>query len=326
MSLTISKTNRGYFFIKKDGTQVKKIIDNKILNYIKRLTIPPAYKRVRIFYCENNIPKILYTGIDSKGRLQRIYSSEHRKKQDKLKLCKLYYLSTHMDDIKKKINKGICQIKLTQNKVICMVLKLMLICYFRLGNMKYFRLYHSIGTISIQKKHIKINKNGILHIKFPGKKGIINYCKVENKTFIKELINIMDGLNNNEFIFKYLDNGVKVPIRAIDVNYWLNSFNKNITSKLFRSYSANIFFIDYVNKFNKPERMDKKVRNRVTISAIKTISERIHNSSKIFKKNYLNSDLLDMYINKPDNFSTMFINGKSSKINFEKYIKVKCNI
>ena len=63
------------------------ITDMKILNYIKSLVIPPAYDDVTIFYEKS--PKILFQGFDNKGRLQQIYSANHKKESSKKKFCHL---------------------------------------------------------------------------------------------------------------------------------------------------------------------------------------------------------------------------------------------
>jgi len=55
-------------------SQGKAVVEPEILEYIRKLAIPPNYKDVTIFYLKEGEPKILYQGYDSKDRLQRIYS------------------------------------------------------------------------------------------------------------------------------------------------------------------------------------------------------------------------------------------------------------
>lgn len=333
MVLVIVKTPNGYYTTSgttSGTTDLKlknKVTDKSILEYIKKLAIPPAYTHVKINYCKKGMPKILYMGIDTKGRLQRIYSPVHNKKVSKQKLCDLYYLSRKMSDINHKINETIRQTKLTQNKCICLALKMMICCYFRLGNMKYYRLYGSTGTISIKKKHIKINKEGIMTINFKGKKGVVNNCIINNKSYVCEVKKLIKDKQSEDFVFSYLDHGIRRNIKAIDVNYWLQKFDRHITTKMFRTYNSNIFFLDYVKSYNNPKKLDKSIRNKVVISAVKNISEKIHNTPKVLKRSYLDTSLIEMYINEPAKFSKLFFeNNNTIRTNFENYILKQCKI
>ena len=65
-----------YTFVDYKNNEVK---DPEVLEYIKKLVIPPNYKEVKIFYEKKGQPKILYQGFDSKRRLQRIYSESWNK-------------------------------------------------------------------------------------------------------------------------------------------------------------------------------------------------------------------------------------------------------
>ena len=82
------------------------ITDPNILYYIKSLTIPPAYKNVKIYYYDkNSMKKILYEGTDSKGRKQVIYSPEWVKLQEKKKFATLLEFSKSINKINSTIKK-----------------------------------------------------------------------------------------------------------------------------------------------------------------------------------------------------------------------------
>ena len=137
----------------------KPIADKAIAEYVKNLVIPPAYKNVRIYY-ENN-PKILYDGIDAKGRLQQIYSKKWRTAADKQKFKKLIKFGKDLPIIFGNIYKHIFDKNNTQNKCIAIILKIVSVCYFRIGNHKYEKLYESHGISTIKKHHIYERPNAV---------------------------------------------------------------------------------------------------------------------------------------------------------------------
>jgi DNA topoisomerase-1 len=129
------------------------ITDHKIIKYVKSLVIPPAYKNVKIYYSTNNeIPKILYEGFDSKNRKQVIYSKEWCAAKENEKFKNLIEFSKMIPSITKTIDKFLLSQKLSKNKTISIILKLIIECGFRIGNKKYLQLYDSYGISNIKKK------------------------------------------------------------------------------------------------------------------------------------------------------------------------------
>ena len=81
---TINKDKKLFKYTDKDGKIVR---DKKILDYIEKLRIPPAYRDCEIFYdTAGKVLKMLFWGFDDAGRKQQIYSKEWRAKADKNKL------------------------------------------------------------------------------------------------------------------------------------------------------------------------------------------------------------------------------------------------
>ena len=144
-----------------------KIKDKQILEYINKLRIPPAYDNVVIFYEKN--PKILFTGIDSKGRKQYIYGPNWCKYRSKSKFKAVLSFAEKLPKIKSDIEKYLKSSKFTFNKTMAMILRLVMSCYFRIGNKKYEKLYGSYGVVTMKIKHLTFRKDGI-YVKFVGKK------------------------------------------------------------------------------------------------------------------------------------------------------------
>ena len=113
----------------------KQVTDKTVLEYINKLMIPPAYDNVSIFY--EKAPKILFEGYDSKGRLQQIYSKLHKKKAAHKKFCNLMEFGKVLPKIKYDLKKNIDTPKLTKNKIISLIIQIIIICGFRIGNIKY---------------------------------------------------------------------------------------------------------------------------------------------------------------------------------------------
>lgn len=340
-----NKNDKFIFSILDKSGNILNIKNNKeILEYIDKLVIPPAYNNVSIFYEKN--PKILFEGYDDKGRKQQIYSQNHKKKAFRKKFCHLVKFGELLPQILKDIDKNLKSKEFTKNKIIAIILKIVMKCGFRLGNLKYQKLYNSFGISNILVKHIKfkkikfkksinsneyVNKDGI-NIKFIGKKGVINECDIGNPDIIDTIKKLIQNKNKNDYVFKYnkidiVDNkkiSKNEVIKCIDINNWLKSYDINITSKLFRTFDTNILFIELMQQKEDPERLPINKRKKNIVEVMKLISNQINNTPTIAKKEYLHEDLWSIYLEHPKKYKKLFHDCNAMKC-FLNFLHIYCN-
>ena len=314
-------------YIFRDSRDVE-VVDREVLDYISKLVIPPNYSDVKIFYQKMGQPKILYQGYDSKMRLQRIYSEAWKKKAVRRKYCELLNFAEHIKNIRNAVREEMSGVLLTKKKCIAMIISMVMVCYFRIGNKRYQELYGSFGAMNIHKRHIsfKVDDKGgeYMHVEFSGKKGVLNTCAIYDRDLITEVRKVLAHRDDDEMVFQWLDHGIKVPVRAIDINFWLASFDPVITSKDFRTYDANIFLIIYLRSHKDPDKMTLNARKKIVVNAMKEISEKIHNTPAVLKKNYTAGGIVDMYVNEPTRFKRYFVNDKSPRAAFVGYLRDYC--
>lgn len=312
----IDEKKKIYKYVDKQGNEIK---DKKILDYINigLKPIPPAYNNVRIYYEKS--PKILFDGIDANGRLQQIYSAKWQAVANKIKFKALIDFGRKLPVMEMMMFKNIKSPKLTKNKVISIILQIVKYCGFRVGQLKYQKLYGSIGLSTLMKKHLtfkntnKSNNGKELHIKFLGKKGVQNDCVVTDILIIEEMEKIANNKTPNDFLFVYDDEitNEKKLITAIDINNWLKFYNPEFTSKFFRTYAVNDMFIN-IMKSTKPSSMTLNQRKKKITEIIKDLSETINNTPAICKKAYLLPELIALYIDHPRKYESILIKKSGS--------------
>ena len=282
----------------------KPVTDKKVLEYIKKLTIPPAYKNVTIFYEKS--PKILFEGFDDKGRKQQIYSPEHKKKAARKKFCHLLDFGAVLPKIEADLKKHMKNPKPKKDKIIALIIKIIMICGFRVGQIKYQKLYNSFGISVILKKHVNMQGKNML-ISFIGKKGVLNECVIKDKELITEVNKLLEGKKADDYVFKYKFDREWHVIKAIEINKWLKNYHEHVTSKMFRTFDTNILFIEYMRKHAiDPAKLSDKARKKMSNDALKVISCQINNTPAICRKEYLYIELLNLFLDKPKQFKKYF--------------------
>lgn len=298
---SISKYEKVFEYYNENG---KKIEDPKILEYIKSLKIPPNYLNVEINLDKN--AKIHAIGYDNKNRRQYIYNKKFIEKNMRKRICNMKHFGKALPRIINDVERMLNEKGFTKNKTIATIINLIINCNFRIGNPLNEEKYNSYGISTITKKHVDINGNKI-KIDFIGKKGVRNVCHFRDKKISQIVKELLDEKSNKEHIFTYEDDGEKIDIKANDVNDFLKKY-ANITTKDFRTWYANIYFIDEIMKFSDiPDKISERKKN--IKQAVEITSQKLHHTPAICKKKYIVVDMLDLYIKHPIKFKKLITNN-----------------
>ena len=279
---------------------------------IKNLYIAPAYDKVKINLNKND--KVLAIGIDERGRKQYTYNPNYVQKANDNKYKKLIEFGNNYESIMKRINKDMISFEDSKKKQIAMILKMMDECNFRVGNEKYAKENNSFGVCTLENQHIKVGKESVT-VDFIGKEGVRNTCRVKNKRLIKNLKTRKKLLGKKDRIFSYRSNSKYYNVNAPDVNNYLKQFG-DFSAKNFRTWTANT---DLIKELLKPSKNFKKHLNE----CIKVVASKMHHTPGICKKNYINKELMEIYVQENDRFRYYFKNNNKDNIaeDFIKFLK-----
>lgn len=279
---------------------------------IKSLYIAPAYDKVKINMNKND--KVLAIGVDERGRKQYTYNPNYVQKANDNKYKKLIEFGNNYQCIMKRVNKDMISFEDSKKKQIAMILKMMDECNFRVGNEKYAKENNSFGVCTLENQHIKVGNDSVT-VDFIGKEGVRNKCRVKNKRLIKNLRTRKKLLGKKDRIFSYRSNSKYYNVNAPDVNTYLKQFG-NFSAKNFRTWTANT---DLIKELLKSFTNLKKHLSE----SVKVVASKMHHTPGICKKNYINKELMDMYLEQNDRFRYYFKNNNKDNIaeDFIKFLK-----
>ena len=275
---TKRKNNYTHTYTDKKGKSIKKPKLN--------IYIAPAYRDVKINLNPN--AKVLAIGKDDRDRPQYIYNPKQVKKRCNSKFKKLINFGKNYDKITRHIEQDFSKRGESKNKQIAMILKIIMDCNFRIGNDRYTRDNNSFGVSTLTCKHVKRKKNLVL-IDFIGKKGVRNTCVVKNKKIRNNLLTQKKKKQSDDRIFVH--DGVE--IKSTDVNEYLKRLG-NYTTKNFRTWGANTELIRSLLDDNDLS------------ESVDMVAQKLHHTSAICKKNYIDPKLIQFYERNEKKFKTYF--------------------
>ena len=297
------KGNKYIFFDKKN----KRINNQKSIDSsLEGVYIPPAYDNVKINL--NKKAKVLAIGYDEKGRAQYVYNKKFTKKMKKKKFNDLYLFGLQYNKILKDINRNIKLNEDNKLKHVCMILKLIIDCNFRVGNDEYMKKNNSYGVSTLKNKHVLVKGDSVT-IDFIGKKSVRNVCRVKDKTVKRHLKKNKKTMKNTARIFTV--DGINIS--SNDVNQYIKQFG-DFSSKDFRTWSANIKLIEYLSKSNKDEGVDKGIKECIT-----EVAGKLHHTPEVCKKNYIFTELIEFYKKDKTTFNSYFRNNINKQ--FTQFLK-----
>jgi DNA topoisomerase-1 len=282
-----------------------KITNHATIEYIKSLKIPPAYENVKINLDRNS--KLLVTGYDVKGKKQYLYNPIWVEMRSIKKFCNMIDFGNKLPKIEKDIHKLLELRGYPKEKLVAIIIKIITLCHFRIGNSIGKDVYESYGVSTLNKSHFTPSSNmKSFTIDFRGKKGVQNKCTLKDRQLIEILSDLKNrAKNKNEQIFFYIEDGKRYPINSCDVNNFLKTYG-NFTTKDFRTWHANIYFIEEMAKVGT---ISENItdRKRVVRENIQYVAEKLHHTVAISKKKYINPDLINMYIEDPRKFDKIVL-------------------
>lgn len=323
MNIERKKKGKNFIYIKR-GNIIK---DPKLLDRIKKLVIPPAWRNV--FIADKSNDKIQCIGLDDKDRKQYRYHPDYIIEQTNYKYyrCLIDFgknISIIRDDVQKILRKRCWNLEKLTAFIIYIIDK----CHLRIGNEKYKDENESYGITTLEKRHIKIRTNSV-SFDFIGKKGVENSCKLTDKTLVnlfKSLYKEFEHEENESFFKYYGHNGNIYTITSVHINDFLKQYG-NYSAKIFRTWSANELIIKYLYNLANELYNNQDIeinsldslsdRNCIIIvnKCIDMVSNKLNNTRAICKKSYICNDIFDDFKSTPDDFIKKIKSLSKKKMN-----------
>jgi DNA topoisomerase-1 len=289
MNDNIYKKNNHFYYIKSK----ERVTDVSTLQRLQSIKVPPAWKNVR--YASSKKSHIQVYGTDSGGKKQYILSSEWITRSTTLKYLRMKRFMQNLPMFKKKIVLPQRITSINKTIIVHLMFHLLMETHIRVGNEIYAEQNKTYGLTTLRQKHIL--KNGEhFYLKFIGKSGIKHSIQVPSE--YTHIISMLKDSSENKNTPFFMCNGQR--IHSDELNTYLKEhMGKEYTCKDFRTYSANILFINSFLKKCKHSQNPKKV----ILESIDESARLLGHTRNISKKSYISSQLLDYCLNSFDSAS-----------------------
>jgi DNA topoisomerase-1 len=282
------RAGKNFTYIDPDGNTVR---DEKTLERVRSLAIPPAYKDVWI--CPLTNGHLQATGIDDRGRKQYRYHPRWRQVRDETKYARMMAFGEALPKVRQRTREDLAKPGLSRERVLATIVQLLEKTLIRVGNEEYSKTNKSYGLTTLRNRHVDVEGSHIT-FEFKGKSGVHHTIDLQDR----RLARIMEKLQDlpGQELFQWVDeSGVRHTIDSSDVNEYLKEISgQDFTAKDFRTWAGTVLAALALQEFETFDSETQAKKN--VVAAIENVSERLGNTPTVCRKCYVHPAVLDSYL------------------------------
>lgn len=280
------KKGSGFSYV-FEGVRVK---DEEILTRIRKLVIPPAWRRVWICPFDNG--HIQATGYDVRNRKQYRYHSLWSVVRSETKFHRLAEFGKVLPDLRLQVEKDLQIRELNQQKVIATIISLMERTCIRIGNEDYNKLYGSHGITTLKDNHVRIQGSEI-KFSFIGKKGVAHTVSLRNARLARMVKQCRD-IPGKELFQYYDEEGRRHSVDSGMVNDYIKTATAgDFTAKDFRTWAGSLGLLQSLRAIGNSITVTDCKRN--IVRALDEVSAKLGNTRTVCRKYYVHPGLIALY-------------------------------
>jgi len=232
--ITRRRAGKGWAYRDPSGKLIRDPAERARLNAI---ALPPAYRRA--WFCPFANGHILATGFDEAGRKQYRYHPDYRGAQECAKYDACAVFGRLLPRIRKRVDADLAQPRVTRERALAAVVRLLDLSAIRVGNEQYARTNESYGATTLRADHAEVNARRIV-LAFTGKGGKEWELSLADARLARAVQRMQDLGSEDDRLFRYADaEGAVRPVSSADVNAYLReTMGEDFSAKDFRTFHA----------------------------------------------------------------------------------------
>jgi DNA topoisomerase I len=281
------KCGKGFTYLSPTGARV---IDRVLISRVKKLAIPPAWRDVWIApHPESHIQA---TGRDNLGRKQYIYHSVWQELRNQTKFDRMIEFGRTLSRIREQVERNLSTRKMSKERAVAFVIRLLDITRLRIGNPEYARLNNSYGLTTLLDEHVEV-RGARIRFNFPGKGRKQIVLDIHDRR-LAALAKKYQELPGQELVQYVDETGTFQTVGSADVNAFLKEITgEEFTAKDFRTWGGTVLTANELYSLG-PAASRKEARKKVNL-AIRTTARRLGNTPAICRRYYIHPVVIRAY-------------------------------
>jgi DNA topoisomerase-1 len=282
------RRGKGFAYVDQDGAPVT---DEKTLQRIKDLVIPPAWKKVWI--CPYPNGHIQAVGTDAAGRRQYLYHQQWQQERNEEKFDRVLEMSAALPDMRRRIAADLRGRGLDRDRVLALALHLLDLGYFRAGSEQYAEENNSYGIATLLCEHVTLQKQAV-EFDYPAKSGVRRTLLIDDDEVVRSVRVLMRGRRRSERLLVCHNGSDRIDLHAEDLNARFKELvGDEYTVKDLRTWHGTVLGAAAFVDADPP--VNKTVIKRVEAAVMREVAEELGNTPAVARSSYVDPRVVEGY-------------------------------
>lgn len=286
--ITRKRRGKGFAYFGTDG---EPLTDERTLQRIKDLVIPPAWKKVWISPHPNG--HIQAVGTDAAGRRQYLYHAAWQQERAEEKFDRVLELSTQLPAWRGRVAADLAGRGLTRERVLALALRLLDRGYFRAGGEQYAEEHESYGIATLLCEHVTVRREAV-EFDYPAKSGVRRTLEIEDPAVVRAVRSLTRRTERTERLLVCRSASGWIDVRADDLNARFKELvGDEYTVKDLRTWHGTVLaaaaFAD------ADPAVSQRVAKRVEAAVMREVAEELGNTPAVARGSYVDPRVVTGY-------------------------------
>ena len=280
---------RGFEYLDENG---ERIDDEEVLERIRELVIPPAWKDVWI--CPYPFGHIQAVGTDAAGRRQYLYHAQWRARRDQEKFDEMLRFARALPVIRRTAAKHLTQRGLTRERVLACSVRLLDRGFFRVGTEDYAEQNKTYGVATMQKRHVTLGPNGLLVFDYVAKSGKQRVQSVVDPP-VYDIVKKLKERRGGRELLAFKDGRSWVDVRSDHINEYIKAVaGEDFSAKDFRTWHGTVLAAVGL-AVSAGAAGSKTALERAISRTVKEVAYYLGNTPAVCRASYIDPRVFDRY-------------------------------
>ena len=290
--ITRRRAGKAFYYLDSEGQRIR---DEDVIDRIKGLVIPPAWKEVWI--CPLDQGHIQATGIDDAGRKQYLYHEKWSETRSARKFESMLDFAMALPRLRRAVASDIDPDEASRLSVLACGVRLIELGHFRIGSERYAEENETFGAATVTRDHVELG---------PGRDEVT--FEYVGKGSLERRVTIRDGKvrgvsrillrrrSGPEDFLAYKDGRRWRDISSDDINEYIREHaGETFSAKDFRTWNGTVMAAVELARGDLPG--TARGRDRRIRRAVEAVAEELGNTPAVARDSYISPRLLDLYRN-----------------------------
>jgi DNA topoisomerase I len=286
---TRRRAGSGFSYLDEQG---RRITDPEVVQRIRSLAIPPAWRDVWICPVPNG--HIQAVGTDDAGRRQYLYHPVWREQRDRAKHDRVLEVAARLPQARQLVERHLQLPGMPRERALATAFRLLDLGFFRIGGEAYAEQNGSFGLATIGRQHVSV-EGDLIVFDYIAKSGKERYVAVGDPAVREAVLTLLRRRSGGPELLAHRERGRWVDVTSADINEYVKLVvGGEVSAKDFRTWHGTVLAAVAL-AVSTHVADTPTARRRAVARAMSEVASYLGNTPSVARASYVDPRVIDLF-------------------------------